>query len=146
MIISISWLMVLIWMAVIFKLSSQSGQQSNGLSMGVTGIVGKVLAKVTFKAHVDMSKFNHMARKYAHFFTYLVLGILVMNAIRRSGIVGSVMLIVSIGICILYAISDEVHQLFVPGRGAQVRDVLIDSAGASVGISIYSLIVWVSES
>ena len=35
----------------------------------------------------------------------------------------------------LYAISDEVHQLFVPGRGGQVKDIVIDSAGAIVGIS-----------
>ncbi|WP_431191604.1 VanZ family protein [Peribacillus frigoritolerans] len=33
----------------------------------------------------------------------------------------------------LYAISDEVHQLFVIGRGPQVKDVLIDSAEAIVG-------------
>lgn len=41
-------------------------------------------------------------------------------------------------ICILYAISDEVHQLFVPGRGGQVRDVIIDSAGAIAGILGYN--------
>ena len=35
-----------------------------------------------------------------------------------------------------YAISDEVHQLFVPGRAGQVRDVLIDSAGSLLGIII----------
>lgn len=33
-----------------------------------------------------------------------------------------------------YAISDEVHQLFVPGRGRQVKDVIIDSAGAGVRV------------
>jgi VanZ family protein len=42
--------------------------------------------------------------------------------------------------CILYAISDEVHQLFVLGRGAQVVDVLIDSLGAFVGIGMYRVI------
>lgn len=42
----------------------------------------------------------------------------------------------ALGICILYAISDEFHQLFVPGRGGQIRDVLIDSTGAIVGVAI----------
>jgi VanZ family protein len=42
--------------------------------------------------------------------------------------------------CVLYAVSDEVHQLFVPGRGAQVTDVLIDNAGAFVGIGIYEVL------
>lgn len=36
-------------------------------------------------------------------------------------------------ICILYAISDEVYQLFVPGRGGQVSDVILDIVGAIVG-------------
>ena len=40
----------------------------------------------------------------------------------------------------LYGVSDEVHQLFVPGRGAMVKDVLIDSAGAIVGVGLYLVI------
>ena len=43
-------------------------------------------------------------------------------------------------ICILYAISDEIHQLFVPGRSGQVSDVLLDTLGAFTGIMIYKLI------
>jgi len=39
-------------------------------------------------------------------------------------------------ICILYAVSDEVHQLFIPGRGGQFKDVIIDSAGVLVEIII----------
>jgi len=39
--------------------------------------------------------------------------------------------------CVLYAISDETHQIFVPGRSAQISDVLIDSVGAIVGILMY---------
>ncbi|GAA4069041.1 hypothetical protein GCM10022410_13710 [Amphibacillus indicireducens] len=40
-------------------------------------------------------------------------------------------------ICVLFAISDEVHQLFVPGRAGQVMDVVIDTTGAIAGISGY---------
>jgi len=40
-------------------------------------------------------------------------------------------------ICVGYAISDEIHQIFVPGRGPQIKDVLIDSGGAAVGIFIW---------
>lgn len=38
---------------------------------------------------------------------------------------------------ILYAISDEIHQIYIPGRGGLVNDVIIDSDGAVVGIEIY---------
>ncbi|MEH7223204.1 VanZ family protein [Bacillus sp. JJ1566] len=41
----------------------------------------------------------------------------------------------------IYAISDEIHQIFVPGRGPQVADVVIDSARAIAGIAMYMLIV-----
>lgn len=63
------------------------------------------------------------------------------NAFIRSGVKGSKAFIFSLMFCILYAVSDEVHQLFVLGRGAQVTDVLIDSAGAFVGIGMYGVVV-----
>lgn len=43
-----------------------------------------------------------------------------------------------------YAATDEVHQLFVPGRGGQVTDVLLDSAGALLGVWLY--LAWVRRS
>ena len=48
---------------------------------------------------------------------------------------------VAVGICVLYAISDEVHQLFVPGRSGQFKDVFLDSGGAIVGAALYRLFV-----
>jgi VanZ family protein len=64
----------------------------------------------------------------------------VINALRRSGAYGYRSIVLALLICVLYAISDEVHQLFVPGRGGQVKDIIIDSAGATVGIGVYLLI------
>lgn len=49
-------------------------------------------------------------------------------------------------ICMLYAISDELHQLFIPGRSAEIRDVFIDSFGATVGIFIYILFICIKNS
>ncbi|WP_243096886.1 VanZ family protein [Thermohalobacter berrensis] len=62
---------------------------------------------------------------------------LVINAFVRSEVKGFKGFIFSFVFCILYAISDEVHQLFVPGRDAQITDVMIDSAGAFIGIGMY---------
>ncbi len=133
------WAVVVLWMALIFNLSSQVADQSNELSTGFTEIVVKALEKVAPKASFDMGSLNHLVRKNAHFFTYLILGILVINALRRSGVQGYQSIAWAAAICILYAVSDEVHQLYVPGRGAQVKDVLIDSAGSMVGIGLYLL-------
>jgi VanZ family protein len=43
---------------------------------------------------------------------------------------------ISLGICFLYAISDELHQAFIPGRNGNPIDVLIDTAGAAFGLLI----------
>lgn len=59
-----------------------------------------------------------------------------MYGLRISGVDRSKRIAIALLTCVLYAISDEVHQSFVPGRGAQVKDVLIDSAGAIVGIGM----------
>ena len=40
--------------------------------------------------------------------------------------------------CVLYALSDETHQLFVPGRAFQAEDLLMDSVGALAGVLIVS--------
>ncbi|PHS31770.1 MAG: hypothetical protein COA82_09845 [Alkaliphilus sp.] len=57
--------------------------------------------------------------------------------IKRSGSKGYKGVLVTFVFCVLYAISDETHQIFVPGRSAQISDVLIDSVGAIVGILMY---------
>jgi hypothetical protein len=50
-------------------------------------------------------------------------------------------LTMSILFSFLYACTDELHQIFVPGRSAQFRDVLIDTLGASFGIAITYLTI-----
>src|SRR5699024_11980991 len=86
---------------------------------------------------LEISSFHTFIRKCAHFFAYLMLGLLVANALKVGRIkhVG-----LALFICVLYAISDEVHQLFIPGRSGEARDVFIDSLGSITGISIYYMI------
>ena len=46
-------------------------------------------------------------------------------------------MLITLVFCFLYAITDEIHQMFVPGRAAMIRDVIIDSCGALCSISIF---------
>lgn len=147
----ISWIAVLIWMAVIFNLSAQPAVESSGLSNKVTKLIIETVTKVVAldiesSTTIDLvSKLDHIVRKVAHGVVYFILGVLVINALLQSRIKGLKGAILSIGICVLYAISDEVHQMFVPGRGPQVKDVLIDSVGAVIGIGIYYIIIKTME-
>ncbi|WP_078378821.1 VanZ family protein [Sutcliffiella halmapala] len=142
LVIYLSWGIVFLWMGTIFLLSAQPAQQSAGLSNGITATVIETIEKIIPDLSVNQDAFNHLVRKNAHFFAYFLLGVLTLNAIQRSGIHGLKSASLALGICILYAITDEIHQLFVPGRSGEIRDVLIDSAGAFVGIGVYRLINW----
>ena len=132
-------LAVVFWMAIIFKLSAQPGEQSNLLSTKVTTLIVS-LAKL-FRPDINVLSLNYLIRKCAHFAAYLVLGIIVLFAMRRIGCTGKTGVWITLLICIGYATTDELHQAFVPGRTPKLLDVLIDSSGASLGIGIYVMFV-----
>lgn len=132
--IIISWLLVILWMGLIFNLSHKPASESNKMSKGISQTIVETIEKVAPNSDIDKSIFNNLLRKVAHFLAYLVLGVLLANSLKNNGISGYKGVVSAIFICVLYAISDEVHQLFVPGRGGQIKDVIIDSAGGLVGI------------
>lgn len=136
----VSWSAVIVWMALIFFLSHQPATDSRELSSGITEFILAAVEKASPEAreHVDM--LHHIVRKNAHFMIYLILGAMALNALKRSGVRGYKSSVFAIGICVLYAMSDELHQLFVPGRSGEIKDVLIDSSGSAFGIVIYALV------
>ncbi|UAL47095.1 VanZ family protein [Sutcliffiella horikoshii] len=141
----VSWGLVVGWMALIFYLSSQRGEQSADLSGGITEWVNEVVEQVAPDAEFKMDEISFFVRKNAHFFAYMSLALFTLNAIRRSGWRGSLSMGAAFIISVLYAISDEVHQLFVPGRSGQVSDVLLDSTGALAGIALYAIISYLFD-
>lgn len=131
-----SWIAVICWLILIFSFSAQPAVQSDGLSRQVTKIILEIIDIVIPVEEIGLDQLNSIIRKLAHFGVYLVLGVLINNAFEKSGVKDLKGFMISLLFCVLYAISDEVHQLYVPGRGAQVTDVLIDSWGAFVGINM----------
>ncbi len=108
------WLPVILWCSVIFYLSSIPD-----LSSGLDKLPDMVL------------------RKTAHLVEYAVLTFLLWRAFVGSFKLDLVWVYrLSVGISILYAISDEIHQAFVPSRGMRALDVLIDSIGAVIALWI----------
>ena len=138
--IIVSWALVIAWMLIIFRLSSQVAEQSDELSTGITQAILNMIQKLVPFLEIGSGQLNHILRKGAHFTAYLILGILVVNAFSKSGISGRKSLFLGLLVCIVYAMSDELHQAFVPGRGPALTDVIIDSAGSFAGIFIYNKI------
>ncbi len=137
----LSWIVLILWMALIFFFSSQVAEQSEQLSDGITEKIVAVMVKVNPNAKIAVEKISFFVRKNAHFLVFLVLGVLTVNALRCSGVGGYRGILAAIAVCVFYAITDEIHQLFVPGRSCQFTDVLIDSAGATVGAFIFGMIL-----
>lgn len=140
----IAWLVVILWMLLIFTLSAQPTEQTNKLSIGVTERIMSTEAAIdidTSDTSNPIVQWNAVLRKIAHFSLFLLLGVLVSYALRISGMKGYKVYLFAALFCILYAGSDELHQMFVPGRNARIFDVLIDTAGAFVGIGAVGAMV-----
>ena len=74
--------------------------------------------------------------KLLHVSEYLVLAVLLAralnNGIRRKA--SAALLLTAWGLCVAYAVTDEIHQMFVPGRSPDARDALADACGAALGL------------
>ena len=139
------------WMSVIFCFSARTAPESAQMSHSVGKMAGKLLVpgfdrwsedrQEEFAARVD-----YPVRKGAHMTEYAILGILLSltagtlytgngelyDVRRRMGTAAAG--------GILYAVSDELHQWFVPGRSCQFTDVLIDSCGVILGVLFLELV------
>ena len=118
-------------MIVIFVMSSFGSTQSDNQSNFIVDIIVNILNV----ENVDVLSF--IVRKTAHCVEYLILGILVYNMFKSYDKKEFFAIIV----CMLYAISDEVHQSFVPGRSCQISDILIDGIGSFIGILCYKIFI-----
>jgi VanZ family protein len=83
----------------------------------------------------EFGNWDTLAKKAGHMLGYALLAAAYLHALNRGrGISGS-RLIASVCLAILYAVLDEWHQGFVPGRNPSVWDVVIDGAGSVVGLA-----------
>lgn len=145
-------ILALIWMGIIFKLSNMNTTKSNGKSTEVIGMFIEDALDITNEYGITHSYPNEQKlerasnlinppmRKVMHASVYFCLAFFIITILdiifdnKRY----MLSLIITLGICILFAASDEFHQTFVSGRTGQILDVCIDSLGSLVGVSFYS--------
>lgn len=147
----LSFLPAIAVMYMIFHFSAQSGVDSAGLSYKVTkGLViaaDHVLHKGLSDAEVEVyvEKYHYYVRKLAHFSEYLVLAVSVAFPLYVYGLRGFWLVLTAGAFCAGFACLDEYHQSFVSGRSPSKRDVMIDSAGAFVGIYITRIVSFIGR-
>ena len=141
-IILISVMIVLSWMGFIIYLTLQPAPQSAATSSVVVDTLVNSLdrAGIDLLANMSRTELHRFIRKAAHFLAYFVLGILTFHLVLRLSGDFKKAIVITMLISIVYAAFDETVQTFVPGRGGQVGDIIIDGAGAAAGIAFYLLL------
>ena len=147
----ISWFLVLLWMILIFTLSNMTGEVSTKASVGGIEKTITVIADATNQMNITKKdknqpkriekiskKLNYPLRKCLHVTEYLILTLLLYNAFCKSGIKNKKTLFLCLLICLLYACTDEFHQLFRE-RTSSFIDVLIDTSGGLIAVLIIKL-------
>jgi len=72
---------------------------------------------------------------------YAILGWIAFAFLGSCGIQGKMHYIAVLGFNFCYASTDEIHQLFIPGRSGQFKDVCIDTAGTAIGLLLLAILL-----
>ncbi len=130
-------------MALIFFFSSQTAEVSSKTSSGITQKIAEFIAYITNLGNAEeiTLAIHTVIRKAAHFTLFFMLSLSVANSVFQLFSTEKLKLfIITSGFCLFYAITDEIHQMFVPGRAAMIKDVVIDLSGAMIGAGMFLLI------
>ena len=138
----VTGVLLLCVMVGIYILSDEPATQSAALSSNflktfLGRMIEKLLPPLTGEGiHKDI-------RKLAHIFEYFCLGscaALFFRELWRESPLRVTSAAAEL-FSLLYSVSDEYHQTFIPGRSGQVRDVLFDLSGITAGVLLLSLLI-----
>lgn len=145
-------ILLVLWMFFIFDMSAKQGEDSAELSGGVSYLFMQIW-NALFRLNWDENTLLEMAqtwdypiRKLAHMTEFGILAMLAYQTLgsytkRWKNAFGRFLqmrYVSAWSFTALYAVTDEIHQLFVPGRSGNPLDVCVDSTGALLAL----LFVW----
>lgn len=134
---TLSWIAVIVWAVLIFVASAKSGldfDTGNGPLELARRWLADVLSSLMGRP-VDPSPIGHFSE-------YLVFGVLLFNALRMHlRMRPSRVALCAIAIAAAYAVTDEFHQMFVPGRECDPIDWLVDVVAAAIAASAFAAVL-----
>lgn len=135
--------LIALWLGFIWCNSAENGSETVETSNGVTQIVAEIVVPgygglPQEEKTAVIEKISPPVRSLAHAFEFFVLALLVGSLVYTFAFKGLFLrqVLIASGACVLCACADEIHQYFVPGRTADILDILVDVAGALVGCGI----------
>ncbi len=130
----IFWIFTVLVAAVIFRFSCDTGKESAAVSESLLSVIMEFIGR--FISH-------NLLRKIAHFCEFAALGFFAAGGIKFT--FDKNRFYIPLIPCILYSVSDEVHQYFVPERACRIFDVFVDSCGSLTGILVFALLIFILE-
>lgn len=136
----LSIILLVCWMGVIFYFSSQTADESSAVSGGFIQVLAEKFYPEFNELTVEkqqeiVASFQFIARKGAHLATFSALGFFsFLTFVSYTTLKFKTRAFWSFLIPTLYAVSDEVHQYFVPGRSCELRDFMIDFFGIVISV------------
>jgi VanZ family protein len=133
-------ILTILWICFIFYLSHQPATVSEYQSGGIIDMLSSIPlidSVITNMMGIGIAEF--IIRKSAHMFLYFILAILIYITINKNSDIKTY--IMSLVLTALYACTDEFHQLFIEGRSGEIRDVMVDSTGALIGLIMIFLLM-----
>lgn len=138
------WILYIVLCLIVFFIwdnSLQNGGTSDGFSLIFANWIAPIANKLGFYGNIWA--LNRIIRKLAHLTEFTILGGVLYVVLRRYIEYGTV--VKTIGVGIVIASLDEFIQLFSLGRSSQLSDVLIDTVGIIIGISVVKLTYYISH-
>ena len=138
------WILYIVLCLIVFFIwdnSLQNGGTSDGFSLIFAKWIAPIANKLGFYGNIWA--LNRIIRKLAHLTEFTILGGVLYVVLRRYIEYGTVVKTIVVGIVI--ASLDEFIQLFSLGCSSQLSDVLIDTVGIIIGISVVKLTYYISH-
>lgn len=138
------WILYIVLCLIVFFIwdnSLQNGGTSDGFSLIFAKWIAPIANKLGFYGNIWA--LNRIIRKLAHLTEFTILGGVLYVVLRRYIEYGTVVKTIVVGIVI--ASLNEFIQLFSLGRSSQLFDVLIDTVGIIIGISVVKLTYYISH-
>ena len=126
---SVSFIIVIALLVLIFCLSNENGEDSTETSSWFTALINFILPFPVSESTV---------RTLAHFSEFACLSFFMNNLFVAYK--DKLTPIIACTLSFLYAVSDEIHQIFVPGRACQFIDMMVDLGGILSGFIVYAVI------
>lgn len=153
LLLGLIWIMAIYFFGVISNFSSQTAtvsKESSSLIAEKAAVISSNLQTIITnddisheKYNINMyEKFHYLVRKGAHFLNFFILGFIYILLAYNTDNKKSLKTVLASLLCGLAApIIDETHQWFVPGRSAEITDVMIDFSGVVTGCVIFSCLI-----